>query len=800
MKKNMAKFNNDLVKLTEFNIVYYSVGMDVERINGTNYKMNAKYPDRITKKVSGLPKYADIKHTTNYNKNLNGSVIFLGENYNLIGIDIDNKDDTLIKYNDICIKNNFDRKTLRTITPNNGYHEYYKLSKLQKEALRNFNSLTGGPFGLNIDIKYNNQYFYGPSLFGDKKEFSYKIDIMKQPIILPDFIFNEILKQYQVKNKENKKESIKNNNTKINNNNTQTDNTLSNNNNNTQTDDILSNNNNNTQTDDILSNNNVNIVQDYVNLLNDIRADDYNQWIQLGWCLHNIDESLVDVWVEFSKKSIKFEDGECNKLWNKMKHDGFNMGTLKYWAKMDNPDKYRELNKTHSDFKFSNTDDFNSSYFSTLDGYHLQKKYFELFCSKVMRPAPIYVYSEINYEKGVIETFYYPERKLTETFNHLPCNFINKWIKDKDIKVYNNLIFKPFNGVKYEPINMNTFNTFTGYNPHIKTQVTDNTIIKDWCDVVLQLCEGNKTFYDYYIKYLAHIIQFPSTRIGISILFRSNEGVGKGQHLIAIKNIITKKYYFASPTKDDFTGKHALAFANTLLVNWDETGSCADVIDQIKSKITEEYVVIERKNIDKAEFVNYARIIFTTNNMCSLPISDSNRRFVIFQCTDHFINVGKIDNTFWDRFHETIYKPEFIAALYNYLNNIDLNNWDYKDFPKTTAYNQMKSLYIPSEMLFLIDTIVKVKKDVKIKGTKLFEDYSTFVNANNLNQKHTVNVKEFYAKMDNFKNSGINGIDRVTITGGVIGYSFNYDTIIKCLIDKKYIDDPQKCLFVDETK
>ncbi len=540
-------------------------------------------------------------------------------------------------------------------------------------------------------------------------------------------------------------------------------------------------------------------IQQLVDMLNPNRADNYDDWIKLGYCLHNIDLSLINIWVTFSKLNPnKFKEGECELLWEKMiKKNGLGIGTLKMWVKND---KSNELKKLHENFKFEHTNYFSATYFESLDEYDLQKKYFEIFCCKVMRPKPIYVYIEINEEKGALETCYYTESKLLETFRHLPNKFINKWLKDCSIKLYNNLIFKPFNGVKDNQPNNNTFNTFSGYNPNIKTSVTNDTIIKDWCDVVLQLCEGNQKYYDYYIKFLAHIIQYPSERTGMSILFRSNEGVGKGSHLNAIKNIITKKYYFASPSKDDFTGKHALAFANTLLVIWDETGSCADVIDQIKSKITEEYVVIERKGIDKAEYLNFARIIFCTNNLCSLPISDSSRRFVIFQCTDYYINISKNDPTFWNRFHETINKPEFIAALYNYLNNIDLKNWDYKDFPKTNAFNQMKSLYIPSETMFLIDQISKLKADVKIKGTKLYNDYGIYVNANKLDQKHAVNIKEFYAKLENLKNGGINGIKRITMMGGAIGYSLDYNEIIKSLVSKNYIEDPEKYSFIEDDK
>ena len=59
---------------------------------------------------------------------------------------------------------------------------------------------------------------------------------------------------------------------------------------------------------------------------------------------------LLEDWIEFSAKSSKFDNtgNECEKLWDNFKSNDFTIGTIvKYWAKMDNPTKYREwsLNK-----------------------------------------------------------------------------------------------------------------------------------------------------------------------------------------------------------------------------------------------------------------------------------------------------------------------------------------------------------------------------------------------------------------------------------------------------------------------
>lgn len=88
---------------------------------------------------------------------------------------------------------------------------------------------------------------------------------------------------------------------------------------------------------------NMEYVERLVQILSSSRAERYDDWIRTGWCLRNIDHRLLDVWVEFSRKSSKFVDGECEKIWNYMRDDGLGIGTLVMWAKHDNPEEFRKI-------------------------------------------------------------------------------------------------------------------------------------------------------------------------------------------------------------------------------------------------------------------------------------------------------------------------------------------------------------------------------------------------------------------------------------------------------------------------
>ena len=86
-------------------------------------------------------------------------------------------------------------------------------------------------------------------------------------------------------------------------------------------------------------------VKSIIKILGDKRAEGYDAWIRLGWCLHNIDHRLLNDWIEFSKRSEKYLKGECEQEWNLMDNEGLGLGTLFLWAKEDNLSKFNEISR-----------------------------------------------------------------------------------------------------------------------------------------------------------------------------------------------------------------------------------------------------------------------------------------------------------------------------------------------------------------------------------------------------------------------------------------------------------------------
>jgi P4 family phage/plasmid primase-like protien len=87
--------------------------------------------------------------------------------------------------------------------------------------------------------------------------------------------------------------------------------------------------------------------------LSDERANDRDNWMRVGWCLHNINptDDMFDLWMEFSKKSPKFKSNDISQLRRDWHHgmrkegDGARLGirSLYKWARDDNLERYKQI-------------------------------------------------------------------------------------------------------------------------------------------------------------------------------------------------------------------------------------------------------------------------------------------------------------------------------------------------------------------------------------------------------------------------------------------------------------------------
>jgi len=88
-------------------------------------------------------------------------------------------------------------------------------------------------------------------------------------------------------------------------------------------------------------------------LLAEFRVDDYNEWMTVGWALYNISDGSadgLDLWCDFSSRcEDKYDEGSCIFQWERMIQKDITLGTLRYYASVDNPAEYQKFKQEEAE-------------------------------------------------------------------------------------------------------------------------------------------------------------------------------------------------------------------------------------------------------------------------------------------------------------------------------------------------------------------------------------------------------------------------------------------------------------------
>jgi len=150
--------------------------------------------------------------------------------------------------------------------------------------------------------------------------------------------------------------------------------------------------------DDIIPGDKLELVEKAMiltDMLSEKRASSFNDWLRVGWALHNTHRCLIDCWIDFSKRSKKYKVGECDKLWVNMKDDGYTIRSLMLWAKEDEPEKYKQFIKED----FENNLKKNTVQNTFMIAKALFCKYFDKFVCANPKDNIWYYFSEHRWRK-----------------------------------------------------------------------------------------------------------------------------------------------------------------------------------------------------------------------------------------------------------------------------------------------------------------------------------------------------------------------------------------------------------------
>ena len=406
-------------------------------------------------------------------------------------------------------------------------------------------------------------------------------------------------------------------------------------------------------------------------------------WIQTGMYLsrHGFP---IDTWLEWSKQSEHWDEGECRRHWPTLGLYNYSEGTLRFWAKKCSPAAYAEL---------------------TIEGY--EKAYKEDRLMEVLNKELVYLArmgkaqyllldndgefcpkSKSDLEEHYANASFDIEVEKQTSQGTLtvkkPLHVFDYWRKNRQRREHGKIIFHP--SLEYDG---NDYNTFTGFSITRALAATeahlDITPLLTHIRVIL--CEDNPTYYEYFLNWCAHVVQKPEKKTGVAILLRSSaEGAGKGIATSMLLRIIGNCHSAQVNEPNSVFGTFNQVLSGKVLLVLDEAFFGGNNRDKglVKGLITEDVHTIRSMYCNPRPESSFLNMIFNSNENWVIPADDGSRRYCAMEVNNKWAGVHT------DESREYFERIAAVSdhAFANFLYTRDISEFDPGKVPITRLLNE----------------------------------------------------------------------------------------------------------------
>jgi len=341
--------------------------------------------------------------------------------------------------------------------------------------------------------------------------------------------------------------------------------------------------------------------------------------------------------------------------------------------------------------------------------------------------------------------------------------FIDVWTTDPNQKTFNKIVFDP--SMK----SINNYNYFTGFKySEGEAAPIDNKFL----NLLRRVCNDNK-IYDYFVDWIAHIIQRPFKKTNIAVILYSDvKGVGKNCIVDGISKLL-KGYSAHVETIDDITKNFNSHLVNKLFIYGDEIKASSKCIsDKLKQVITRPTQNMERKGKDAFEIEDFTNWLFTTNNKDAFKVEQGDRRLFLVECINQ-----KLNKELSTEYYRYIEDDTEMNKLFNYFKNHTITHNIGIEAPpasrmKVELEYETKPAYIqmiykqPREML-----------NNRFTSQRLYDKSKVYASTNYLN--HSYSITEFGTEIGKI----FNQFKKRTGSGWVYEININYNAFNKILFE-----------------
>lgn len=264
------------------------------------------------------------------------------------------------------------------------------------------------------------------------------------------------------------------------------------------------------------------------------------------------------------------------------------------------------------------------------------------------------------------------------------------WIANPRRRTYDGLVFAP--GKTVDP---RWYNLWRGFDYQYKPQPAGPSAragkaVQAWIDHVHRnIARGDDALAQWFIGYMAHLVQRPYEKPLVALVLKGKKGTGKNAVIERVGTLFSRNMVVADDDRY-LVGNFNSHLEACLLLALDEASWAGGkkVEGKLKGIITGAKHMIERKGMEPYQVDNLTRVVIIGNEDWLVPASQDERRYAVF-------DVGEDDMQRRGFFEEMrlgmeANSGEGYGLLLDYLLNFDISAIDVNDAPKTRGLAQQK--------------------------------------------------------------------------------------------------------------
>jgi hypothetical protein len=269
---------------------------------------------------------------------------------------------------------------------------------------------------------------------------------------------------------------------------------------------------------------------------------------------------------------------------------------------------------------------------------------------------------------------------------------------------------------------------------------------------------NNEMYYNYIISWMSGLFTKLDDINGVALAMISKQGTGKNTFTDFIrKYILGDHLVFDGNGINEIVQKHNDIVEGKRMIIVNEMASTKEEFisnfDRIKPYITENKISIEPKGLKRNIIDNIGNYIIFTNHRDSIIVSESDRRYAVFETSEIHIN----DTVYFDNLRKKCFNQDVGNAFYTYLLDFDAIN--VRIIPKTDLRDELQELSKPNMTRFIesyLEELTERKNDNnfniddidKVRCSDLYHSYKNWCNLNGekniiSNTKFGINIKQF---------------------------------------------------------